>query len=254
MIEANDDLGTYVKPYRVVACVPVYGRLPLLRHTIERLYKKNKCYKVICSGDGAEERELCESLGAVWVPCQNRPLAKKWNEAFKKAKEFSPDAVLYVGSSDFLSDNWIDEMKPYVDKYNFVGVAGCHFLHIGLEDIKVCFWPGYKATVFHKDRGNESIGIGRMISAKAMDLIGWKPFNPTFDNSLDRSMKEQLKKVGFDDFMVTEDIKAVSISTDHWPNKHNFKHHWHGTLPSQKISDADLFVDENFPEIKSVFK
>lgn len=252
--DTNDDLALPKNGFNVIACVAVHGRLPLLKHTIERLYKKNGCYKVICSGDGLEEKKLCESLGAVWVPAKNKPLGAKWNAAFMKAKSFYPDAVLYVGSSDFVSDNWITVMKPYVENYDFVGAPGCHFLDIG-DEMRVCFWPGYKFSQFHKDRGTETIGIGRMISARLMNKIGWQPFDNNYDNSLDRSMKERCKKYGLvDDYMVNENIKAVSISTNRWANKHNFTSHWAGAIPSERLDDVYTFVNANFPEVNDIFK
>lgn len=244
--DANDDLGTAKKPFRVAACLAVNERLPLLELTINRLYKNNDCYKVICAGDKTTDKQLCESLGAVWVQHPNKPLGAKWNAAFVKAKEFNPDAVLYVGSSDWLSDNWIHEMEPHVNERGFVGTSGCHFFHFDTK-IHGCFWPGYSYTKFHKDRSDETIGIGRMISAKVMDLLNWKPFYDTYDNSLDRSMKERCKKVGYDDFMVTADVSALSISTNLWKNKHNFKHHYHGeNMKSIKVEDPTKFLSNYF--------
>jgi hypothetical protein len=252
--EVNDDLAIPIKRFKVIACLPVLGRLPLLEHTIRRLYEKNKCHKVICSGDGALDRELCTSLGAVWVQSSNKPLGQKWNKAFQKAQEYSPDAVVYVGSSDFLSDNWLSVMETYVKEKHFVGVAGCHFIDIGKEKLRGVYWSGYKDTKYHKDRGDETIGIGRMLSSSLMDKLDWKPFNDLYDNSLDRSMKEKCKKAGIDDFMVNENVKAVSISTHQWINKHRFEQHWDGEPEANKrLSDVDGFVSE-FPEIKQIFK
>ena len=259
-IDAFDDLGTAKKPYKVVACLPVHGRLPLLRHTIERLYKKNGVYKVICSGDGVAERELCEELGAVWVAHQNKPLGAKWNAAFRGAIQFNPDAVLYVGSSDFLSDNWLPVMQPYVEQHGFAGVPGCHFLDIGGEacdELRCCYWPGYRFTKYHRDRFDETIGIGCMISGALMDKVGWEPFDSKYDNSLDRSMKERIFKYGqAHDFMVElpQVLRAVSLSTDRWPNKHNFLQHYNNFLPSVFVPDAEEFAAAYFPEIVGMFK
>lgn len=244
--DVNDDLGTAKKPFKVIACIPVHGRLPLLEITIKRLYHLNGCDKVICSGDGLEEKKLCESLGAIWVAHPNKPLGAKWNSAFMKAKEFNPDAVVYVGSSDWLVHNWFHIMEAIVKEKHFVGPAGCYFLDIAHER-RAVWWGGYKTSKFHQNRADETIGIGRMISRELMDKIGWKPFYDTYDNSLDRSMKEICKKAGYDDFML--EIKgAVSISTDKWVNKHNFTHHWAGALTSERIENADHWCKVFFPE------
>jgi len=56
--------------------------------------------------------------------------------------------------------------------------------------------------------------------------------------------------------IMTEDVYAMAISTDHWPNKHNFQEHWKNRLPSKRIIGDDMveFVNYNFPEANSIFK
>ena len=46
----------------IVAPIPVFGRLPLLRFTITRLQKAG--VKVICMGHEAEAKELAIELGS----------------------------------------------------------------------------------------------------------------------------------------------------------------------------------------------
>jgi len=246
--EVHDDFAAMAKkPFKVVAAIAVHGRLPLLEHTITRLYKKNGCHKVICSGDGQEEKKLCESLGAVWVHARNKPLGNKWNQAFFKAKEFTPDAVVFVGSSDWLSDNWFEIMRPHVERHGFAGVPGCSLIDIN-ETLRGCHWPGYKG--YRKERESESIGIGRMLSSRLLNAIDYLPFDPVFDNSLDRSMKDKALLFGFTDFMVHDErLKALSISTPMWTNKHRFEMHWDGIIPSEKMPDVRAWSEDYFPEV-----
>lgn len=250
--ETNDDLAT-AKPFRVIAALAVHGRLPLLEYTIRRLYEKNGCYKVVCAGDGPEERALCESLGAVWVHARNKPLGNKWNQAFQKAQDFSPDAIVFVGSSDFISDNWFSVMRPYVQTHGFAGVPGCYLADLG-NGIRACDWTcGYAG--YRADRADECIGIGRMLSRRLLDAIEWTPFESLFDNSLDRSMKDRSKLKGYHDFMVKDDqLKALSLSTSLWPNKHKFEMHWDGRIPSRIMANPDQWLAENFPEVLQLHK
>lgn len=245
MIDPFDDLGTAKSPFKVVACIPIYGRGPLLPHTIGRLLKKNDVYKVICVGDQHQDRKICEAAGAHWVHYRNKPLGAKWNVAFAEAKKFNPDACLYVGSSDWLSDNWIHLMRPYLEKHNFVGTPGCHFLDIN-STLRLCNWKGYT-----NNRKNETIGIGRLLSADLLSKLHWRPFNDVMDRSLDWSMKINASKYGITDFMVRDQrLKAVSLSTNQWGNKHSFEDHWSGSMArdSEKINNVKEFLDLNFPE------
>jgi hypothetical protein len=243
-----DDSGLCCGGFKVVACIPTHGRLPLLKHTIERLYNKNGVYKVICVGDH-EEKTFCESLGAEFIQVKNKPLGRKWNTAFAAAQKYNPDACLFIGSSDWISDNWLTEMEPYTKQYDLVGMPGCYFLHVGNEDNRLCHWPGYVGP-----RKGESIGIGRLISRSLMDKINWRPFNDALDSSLDRSMIDKVNSVNGTIFNVVSDkIFSVSISTDQWVNLHKFEMHWNNILPSKKIFEVDNFLNQHFPEAYQIF-
>lgn len=243
--EANDDLCGVKPPFRAIACVPAFGRLPLLKHTIERLYKKNGVYKVICTG-GIEERKTCEEAGAIWVQHENKPLGRKWNRAFQKAAEYNPDVCVFVGSSDWLSDNWIDELKPWTQDFDLVGLPGCYFTHINHE-YRLVHWAGYEGR-----RENESIGIGRLISKRVLDKIDWCPFDDKIDNSLDFSMYNKVE-AGKRKTVHTKDCFSLSISTDKWPNKHSFDQHWRNLIKSERIDKPIPFLMKNFPEAFQIF-
>lgn len=248
----NDDLAGAQKPFITVAVIPVHERIELLPFTIRRLYLKNKVDRVICVGDGLKEKAVCIESGAIWVPHQNKPLGAKWNAGFLAAKTLNPDAVIYSGSSDWLSDNWIPTMKPYLEKHQLVGVPGSYLLDYKGNSMRICHWPGYVG-----ERSDETIGVGRVLSRKLLDLIGWKPFDDTKDNSLDRSMKEKSKAVGFKDYFVIDpSLKALSISTDRWINKHKFIHHEVGPLPSEMYTQIEMeqFLVRYFPEAYQLFK
>lgn len=242
-IDIFDDLAGAKKPYHVIACMAVKGRRPLLEFTIKRLLNKNGCYKVICSGDDPEDKIICEASGAEWVDHSNKPLGKKWNSSFQAAKKYNPDACLFTGSSDWISDNWIYTMKPYVEKFGLVGAPGMYLADVSTK-IRVCHWAGYVGR-----RRGESIGIGRMISSKVLDSVQWRPFHEEIDSSLDGSMINRCGK----DYLVLENIKSLSLSTNIWGNKHSFSQHFNNLLPSTKVSDVDNFI-KDFPELLQFYR
>lgn len=233
----------------VTAVIPVKGRLPLLKHTINRLTKNG--IDVICIGD-KEEKNFCEHLGAQYIIFHNFPLGQKWNEGFRRAKEHKPEAVLFVGSSDWVTDNWVDTMLPHLDEYGFVGKAGCHFLDYQGQHKRLVHWPGYAKGGASKDdhvkRADEPIGGGRLISARLLDKINWQPFESKRDSSLDWAMYQKTLEVGEKVKIIDADCHVMSISTNQWPNKHIFEEHWHDKLKSEKIFDYKPFLQEWFPE------
>lgn len=241
----------------IVAVIPVYGRLPLLKHTITRLLKKCSVDVVICVG-GPEERKTCEDAGAKYYEYKNYPLGEKWNFGFQKARQFNPFAVLFVGSSDWVTDNWVSKCRPYLKENGLVGKAGCHFLDLQGKKKRLVHWAGYcKAGRLMDDRvkrKDEPIGGGRMIAARVLDKINWEPFESKKDNSLDWHMYNKTLALGEKVKIIEDDtIHIMAISTNQWANKHIFEEHWKNHLPSEKISDVDGFIKEHFPEANEIF-
>lgn len=229
---------------KCIAVIPVKGRLPLLRVTIERLLNKNGCYKVICVGETKEERLTCEAAGAEFIEYENKPLGKKWNAGFLKAKEYNPDCCLFVGSSDWVSDNWIDYCTQYIKQYDLIGKPDFNLLDYGKE-LRLCHWTGYRDL----RRQNEPIGIGRILSKRILDKLGWKPMDDKLDNSLDWSMYQKvLLHSGKIKLLRTDDIESLSLSTNKWENKHKFEDHWTGRIPSVRIKNTFEFLNTHFPE------
>ena len=245
---------------KYIAVIPVCGRIPLLKHTITRLLKKNGCYAVICAGSNMEERIACTEAGAHFIYHENYPLGKKWNALFLVAREMGADACLFVGSSDWVSDKWIKVCEPYLEEYGMVGKAGCYMVDISSAfGYRLVYWPGYAIggadTKDKTERINEPIGIGRLLSKKSLDKMDWKPFNDHAHSSLDWTMYNKVLE-NEDKVKLLSDntIHSMSISTDIWSNKHAFDSHWNNELSSEKIIDADGFCSKWFPEYNCIFQ
>lgn len=239
---------------KIIAVIPIKGRLPLLKYTIRRLYEKNGIEKVICVGETEDEKELCEEEGALFIKHANNPLGAKWNAGFKKARDFRPDACLFVGSSDWVSDNWLQYIEPHLEEYDLIGKPDFSLLDIKREGQKstyrFCQWPGY----IDPARQNEPIGIGRVISARVLDKLQWQPIRIDLNNSIDWSMyKNVLAVQGKVKLLKTEEIHSLSLSTNQWGNMHKFEDHYKGKLPSFKKPSFELWLDNMFPEYKKVF-
>jgi len=242
----------------IIAIIPVRGRLTLIPYTIKQALRLVD--KVICVCDKAREHKYCE--GAFTASVNTRfPLGKKWNYGFQLAKEFDPDYVLYIGASDWLSDNWLEKLLPYAEDYEVVGVKGFSMLHLNysvhltdpveieykrkhatIYDIPVTFkgmrlgkWDGY--TNYRRD---EPIGIGRILNRDFLKRIDYKPFNDEWHKSMDRQMITRAKNYR----MATEDVECLSISSNLWENYHGFE---------GEIKDND-YLNKWFPKSEALTK
>lgn len=240
-ISIEEDMYLRRLSFKCVAVIPIKGRLPLLKHTIERLYKKNGVFKVICVGETEDEKNLVESCGAEFINHENKPLGKKWNAGFMEAKKYNPDCCLFVGSSDWVSDNWLPYCSQYLREYDMIGKPDFYLLDYGRR-LRVCHWSGYT----DKRRLNEPIGIGRVLSKRILEKMNWKPMDDKLDSSLDWSMYQKVILYSGRIKMINNDeIKSLSLSTSQWENKHKFEDHWSGKLPSKRLYENLL---KEFPE------
>jgi len=225
---------------KIVSIVPVRGRELLLDLTIGRLTKQVD--KVICGGHTESECEVCEKHGADFYRFGNTSLGYKWQYCVDRAREYSPDAILIMGSASMISDNWIDELYPELEEFAMVGRPGIHYYHIGTTRNRLMYWSGYPGG-----RSLEPIGVGRLISSEFLDKIDWQIFDKQINSSLDYSTVQRIKwgggEIGISE---NEKVESIRISTDLWKNKNGYskmaKHH-HST----EIQEFDIL--DKFPEL-----
>ena len=240
--------------HNVIACIPIHGRIPLFIHTIKRLLNRNNVSRVICVGDNEDECAVARSIDnrVEWVNYPNKPLGAKWNAAFAASKQYDPDAVLFVGSSDWLTDNWIEVGLNDLQTCDMVGRMDFMLLDISRHHkMRMCHWHGYT----EKARQNEPIGIGRMLGRNILRKMNYRPFEGRLDNGLDWSMYQQVLRLkGRVQLMSDDTARSLSISTDRWPNKHIFEQHYSQKLPSDIIKDPHAILASKFPEAYQIFK
>ena len=229
-------IKTHLIKRTIIAVVPVYGREPLLKYTIRRLYEKNKINHVVVIGDSKSEEEIALEEGAIFLKHKNLPLGKKWNAGYSYVKKFNPDALLFVGSSDWVSSDWID--RAYAEILNgagYVGKSGFDMVDITNKQPRYCKWYGYIS-----DRKKETIGIGRLVSRKLLEAINYKPFPENKNKSMDYEMYLHCIKNKMSIKILENNSIFLSVSCDLWKNMHVFNMHYYG------CSDyADQYYNKN---------
>lgn len=243
---------------KVVAIIPVKGREPLLYHTVNRLTVKG--IDCVCVGHTIGERIICEMAGAEFITVNGRniTLGKKWQMALDAARTHKPDAILYMGSSDWVSDHWCDVlMKDLRDGYAMSGTRGIYFLDIQPGNNKrMIWWGGYL-----EDRGNEPIGTGRLFSSEVLEVLNWRLFDVTKDSSIDYCQMLALQSISgmwpdgkLCKFNESQDIASLSISTYRWNNKHNF-HNESKYATAKGLDDVRMntIIRKYFKEAQNLF-
>ncbi|WP_302554568.1 hypothetical protein [Comamonas kerstersii] len=165
--------------------------------------------------EGDSSRKLCEKYGFYYLEYKNLPLSDKWEFGLKNSREFDPDAVIIVGSDDFLSFSLFRCYANFLNEgYLFVGISDACFLDLANSE-KILYWKGYGGL--NRDRGmpwrlNETLGMGRMYSGlllKHMDYSLWHGIH--INKGLDGVAKDRLLKLGM--LPVLKEY-AILISTE----------------------------------------
>jgi hypothetical protein len=248
---------------KIVAVMPVKGRELLLPWTIKRL--KRIVDEVVCVTETKEERPICQAAGAIVTTLRSATLGAKWNGGFLNARQFDPDYYLYVGSSDWISDNWIEELLPIAENHELTGVQDFYEMHLMYDHYfdkkqnynvhkvnesfmgrKVGYWKGY-----YGERRGEPIGIGRLLRRDFVKRIDYKPFDPMLTKSLDWSMYNKTEDVVS---IRCDKIKCMALSTTLWGNKHIFETDM--SNPGSRIlpkKEEKEFLTKWFPEAYKMF-
>jgi len=245
-----------------VAVIPVRGRLPLIPHTIKQALKVVD--EVVCVCDHAYEKEYC--VGATTTVLSRVPLGRKWNAGFQFASQFDPDFVLYIGSSDWVSENWMDVMLPYAENCELVGVPIFYLLHLyyevlikdhdtlkrmssksGVHNMPVRFkdWVAGRWGGYWDERKHEPIGIGRVLNRDYLKRVDYKPFDDEARKSMDWHMFMKAKSYNL---IERDDIRCLSISTSLWANFHDF------TRDADVLMEAEPFLAKWFPDALNLKK
>lgn len=153
---------------------------------------------VIAGSEGEETKNICIMHGVDYVEVRNNPLSGKFIRASQKAMEkYNPEALLILGSDDFVDDSLI---KRYIqalnEKADITGITDCYFYDTASK--KGMYWEGY--TNFRK---GETIGMARMLSRKTFKRLRGKLWPSGMNSGLDYNMMKRLKSHG--------DLKRVSL-------------------------------------------
>jgi hypothetical protein len=154
---------------------------------------------------------LCEKYSIQWVMTENYHVGRKKNFGLQACKDFDFDFLMEIGSDDLVLNSLLDDYKKFMVKYDFSGVREMGF--IDTETGSCRRWSS--ATVY---------GAGRLISRKALDMVGWRLWRDNQDKGLDVMSIVTLHKKGVmywqippGDYPKVVDIKSeVNI----WPFNH----------------------------------
>jgi len=247
--------------------MPIRGREPLLYHSVRRLVNNN--IQVVGCGHTISEKIVVEMAGGEFILIPDKTtIGNKWQLALNRARKHNPDCILYVGSSDWVSENWVSVLYKDIEAgYAMAGTPGCYMLHIHPENkLEMIYWGGYEGkrgahgipNKIPDTDGNEPIGLGRLFGRKFLDMIDWKLFAVEKDSSIDYYQMEVMWRIKpqWKGLMISHnkspDIYSLSFSTYRWPNRHQIKNEAKYTT-AKKVLDPERFLKKHFLDAINIF-
>lgn len=146
------------------------------------------------------------------IVAPNKPLGLKWQSGVNYAKKINSDPLIILGSDDVLMPGFVENAIKLLSKYDFIGLKRFYVKHA-----KKLYTIDYKPAM--------PIGGGRVYSAKMLDAIKWKVFNPGLNKRLDDFGFDAAIKSGLKVLLVS-DIKNHGLELvalkGNWPMMNPF--------------------------------
>lgn len=83
---------------------------------------------------------------------------------------FEPDAVLLMGSDDWVDGGYVDIVSDLLKHYDYIAPLNCYFK----SDGSLYLWPGYPQT---SSRHGEPCGAGKVVRVDLLDELEWEVFS-----------------------------------------------------------------------------
>lgn len=115
---------------------------------------------------------------------RNEPLSYKWNMAIRTLEQVDFDAVILLGSDDYIDEAFLRYVERTIPDFDMIGFKDIYFQNEGA----LYYWKGYD-----NNRKGEPCGAGKVYSRKFLECIKWNLFDVARDRGLDKISWQRVK-------------------------------------------------------------
>lgn len=178
---------------KIAICIPFFNRFRITDFVFKHYFKlkkelENKVELILIAvgSEGIISRALAEKNGFHYYEYPNKYVSRKYNETFRKAKNFGVDAVIKVDSDSIISKNIILYYLNCINRnIDYTGITDIYF---AFNDY-YCYWEGYVGK-----RKGETTGVGRYMSKRLLDLLDWNVINKDTNLVCDYIMTQNINR------------------------------------------------------------
>jgi len=156
-------------------------------------------------------RESSVEYGSQYYDFPNQPLSNKFNYAMSKFKHLGMDAVMIMGTDNFIDYNMFAEyIKTVRNGYDLIGALDSYI------------YDSLTGSMFHfigytNYRFGETLGAGRVLSKKVLQMLDYRPWNNGLSRGLDRSMWDKIKPLNIIEYKIQtkkNNFLLLGVKTD----------------------------------------
>lgn len=239
----------------IICVMATYKRPAITKRTIELLQKQTyPLSKIVLIGSERLDGEIAYRTGCDFVLHENRPLSNKWQYGLEYARQFEPDAILINGSDSWLSINWCEISKKYIEK---------GFYLTGRNKFNTCkINPGQPLEIIGRvyTSRKDPIGAGRLISSRVLDMLDWQWFKLGINSGLDgTSFKKMLTVAPIEKVKLLNEyneLAVMDVKSNIWPTITSFELIKHDKMFTalDEIKNPAAWAEERFPGAVKIFK
>lgn len=172
---------------RIAISTPFYQRHALTRASAawnRKVFEEAGFEVTLClvGSEGKASKAVADDVGAVYEDVPNDPLGYKFNRSVQLAREREIDFVVWVGSDDFISREYVALVKQYIERYDQA---------LDVISNRSCYlWQHGDDEVFYAQ--NFTTDVGMVLSANYLERRRWTCFNDEANEKLDVYLKQRV--------------------------------------------------------------
>jgi len=160
----------------------MHGRHATVKKCIDRMPFIDKVYIYTTEADGKflEGQDIF-----AMAKYRNNPLSYKWNMAIRTLEQIDFDAVVLLGSDDYIDEAFIDYVERTIPDFDMIGFKDIYFQH----NNELHYWKGYT-----NNRIGEPAGAGKVYTKTFLERINYNLFDTARDRGLDKISWNKVKR------------------------------------------------------------
>jgi hypothetical protein len=170
------------KEPRIIVLSAMHHRQETVKYCLDKMpfVEKIMIYSTKEDGDFLKSQDVIYSEQTA-----NNPISTKWNTAVESLSIFQFDAVILLGSDDWIDTKFLDFVTSRIGTFDLLAFKDIYF-EKGSDRY---YWEGYT-----NHRKGEPCGAGKVYSREFLEKINFNLFPKSKDYSLDGMSWEVVQK------------------------------------------------------------